>query len=144
MQFCAVALSLLLVAGVALGADIDGKWTGQYNSGMGEPMQMDFTFKPEGTTLTGTAPGGRRRRSPEVHPHPRKIIPHRHLPRKSPPHNLHDGDAPPIPSSSFRPPEERNVNHPHAIYSCVGVTERSSTSKMSVLFGSISPVCLSP
>jgi hypothetical protein len=58
MKFGAVVLSLLLVAGVAFGADIDGKWTGQYNSGMGEPMQMDFTFKAEGTTLTGTAPGG--------------------------------------------------------------------------------------
>jgi hypothetical protein len=25
---------------------------------MGDPMQMDFTFKADGTTLTGTAPGG--------------------------------------------------------------------------------------
>lgn len=25
---------------------------------MGDPMQMDFTFKAEGTTLTGAAPGG--------------------------------------------------------------------------------------
>lgn len=58
MKFYALALSFLLVAGFAFGADIDGKWTGQYNSGMGDPMQMDFTFKAEGTTLTGTAPGG--------------------------------------------------------------------------------------
>jgi hypothetical protein len=58
MKFFALALSFLLVAGFAFGADIDGKWTGQYNSGMGEPMQMDFTFKAEGASLTGTAPGG--------------------------------------------------------------------------------------
>lgn len=58
MKFYAFALSFILVAGFAFGADIDGKWSGQYNSGMGDPMQMDFTFKAEGTTLTGTAPGG--------------------------------------------------------------------------------------
>jgi hypothetical protein len=49
---------MLLLAGFAFSADIDGKWAGQYNSGMGDPMQMDFTFKADGTTLTGTAPGG--------------------------------------------------------------------------------------
>jgi hypothetical protein len=58
MKFCALALSLFFAAGFAFGADIDGKWTGQYNSGMGDPMQMDFTFKADGTKLTGTAPGG--------------------------------------------------------------------------------------
>jgi hypothetical protein len=58
MKFCALALSFILVAGFAFGADIDGKWAGQYNSGMGDPMQMDFTFKAEGAKLTGTAPGG--------------------------------------------------------------------------------------
>jgi hypothetical protein len=58
MKLCALALSFFLVAGFAFGADIDGKWAGQYNSGMGDPMQMDFTFKAEGTKLTGTAPGG--------------------------------------------------------------------------------------
>jgi hypothetical protein len=58
MKFCALILSLFLVAGFAFGADIDGKWTGQYNSGMGDPMQMDFTFKADGAKLTGTAPGG--------------------------------------------------------------------------------------
>lgn len=58
MKFYALALSFFLVAGVAFGADIDGKWAGQYNSGMGDPMQMDFTFKADGATLTGTAPGG--------------------------------------------------------------------------------------
>jgi hypothetical protein len=58
MKFCLLALTFLFLAGFAFAADIDGKWTGQYNSGMGDPMQMDFTFKAEGTTLTGTAPGG--------------------------------------------------------------------------------------
>lgn len=58
MKFYALALSFFLVAGFAFGADIDGKWAGQYNSGMGDPMQMDFTFKADGALLTGTAPGG--------------------------------------------------------------------------------------
>jgi hypothetical protein len=58
MKICTLALSFILVAGFAFGADIDGKWAGQYSSGMGDPMQMDFTFKADGTTLTGTAPGG--------------------------------------------------------------------------------------
>jgi hypothetical protein len=58
MKLCVLVLGCLLVTGFAFGADIDGKWTGQYNSGMGDPMQMDFTFKAEGATLTGTAPGG--------------------------------------------------------------------------------------
>ena len=58
MKFCGLVLSLFLAAGFAFGADIDGKWTGQYNSGMGDPMQMDFSFKADGATLTGTAPGG--------------------------------------------------------------------------------------
>jgi hypothetical protein len=58
MKLYALALSFFLVAGFAFGADIDGKWAGQYSSGMGDPMQMDFTFKADGTSLTGTAPGG--------------------------------------------------------------------------------------
>jgi hypothetical protein len=58
MKICTLALCLFLAAGFAFASDIDGKWSGQYNSGMGDPMQMDFTFKADGASLTGTAPGG--------------------------------------------------------------------------------------
>ena len=52
------AAVLLLSVSVAFGADIDGKWTGKYDSGMGEAMNMEYTFKAEGNTLTGTSIGG--------------------------------------------------------------------------------------
>jgi hypothetical protein len=58
MKICVLAVGFLLMAGFAFGADIDGKWSGQYNSGMGDPMTLVFTFKAEGTTLTGTSLGG--------------------------------------------------------------------------------------
>ncbi len=64
MKICILTLGFLLMAGIALGADIDGKWAGQYNSGMGEPMTLDFEFKADGNTLTGTAPGGADARIP--------------------------------------------------------------------------------
>jgi len=49
----------LLVTGASLAAGVDGKWTGQFNSGMGgEPMNMEFTFKANGNVLTGTTIGG--------------------------------------------------------------------------------------
>ena len=49
---------LFIVANVAFAADIDGKWTGKYDSGMGDPMDMEYTFKADGSTLTGTTIGG--------------------------------------------------------------------------------------
>ena len=52
------ALMLLMAVSVAFGADIDGKWTGKYDAGMGEPMDMEYTFKADGATLTGTTIGG--------------------------------------------------------------------------------------
>ena len=58
MKICVLALSILLTAAFALGADIDGKWSGQYNSGMGDPMTLEYTFKAEGNTLTGTSLSG--------------------------------------------------------------------------------------
>ncbi len=58
MKIFALALSLLVIAAFAFGADIDGKWSGQYNSGMGDPMTLVYTFKAEGNTLTGTSLGG--------------------------------------------------------------------------------------
>jgi len=52
-------LVLFLSGNLAFGADIDGKWAGEYDSGMGgEPMTMEFTFKADGTKLTGTTIGG--------------------------------------------------------------------------------------
>jgi len=59
MRSCAFAAGLLLVvAGLAFGADIDGKWTGSIagpDGGQGFPVS--YTFKAEGTTLTGTSLG---------------------------------------------------------------------------------------
>jgi hypothetical protein len=58
MKSCAFAVAFLLIAGFTFGAEIDGKWSGQYNSGMGDPMTLVFTFKAEGSKLTGTSLGG--------------------------------------------------------------------------------------
>ncbi len=58
MKIYMVAACFPLIAGFALGADIDGKWSGQYNSGMGDPMTLVYTFKVDGNTLTGTSLGG--------------------------------------------------------------------------------------
>jgi hypothetical protein len=59
MKYCALAVGLLLIAaGMAFGADIDGTWTGTIqgpDGGQGFPIS--YTFKAEGTTLTGTMPG---------------------------------------------------------------------------------------
>jgi hypothetical protein len=58
MKICVLAAGFLLMAGSVFSADIDGKWSGQYNSGMGDPMTLVYTFKAEGNTLTGTSLGG--------------------------------------------------------------------------------------
>src|SRR5512142_2127645 len=59
MKVCALTAALLLaVAGIAFGADIDGTWTGTIqgpDGGQGFPIS--YTFKAEGTTLTGSMPG---------------------------------------------------------------------------------------
>lgn len=55
MRLCVLALSLLLVAGVAYGADIDGTWTGEMDM-MGQKMPISYTFKAEGNVLTGSTP----------------------------------------------------------------------------------------
>ncbi len=41
----------LLWAGFVFGSDIDGKWAGTIT---GMDMPIEFTFKADGTTLTGT------------------------------------------------------------------------------------------
>jgi hypothetical protein len=44
---------IMLISCFAFGADIDGKWSGEMG-GMGMDMTLNFTFKAEGATLTGT------------------------------------------------------------------------------------------
>jgi hypothetical protein len=51
MKYFSILAGLLLLAGFAFAADIDGKWTGEI---VGQNMEIAFTFKAEGTTLTGT------------------------------------------------------------------------------------------
>jgi len=50
MKYFSFFAGLLLLAGFAFAADIDGKWTGEI---VGQSMEIAFTFKAEGTTLTG-------------------------------------------------------------------------------------------
>jgi hypothetical protein len=50
MKYFALVAGFLLLAGSALAADINGKWTGEI---VGQSMEIAFTFKAEGTTLTG-------------------------------------------------------------------------------------------
>ena len=52
-------LGLLLVAGPALAADVDGKWLGSIDT-PGGAMPVTFNFKADGATLTGAtgAPDG--------------------------------------------------------------------------------------
>jgi hypothetical protein len=53
---CVFALVLLLTAGIAYGADIDGTWEGELDM-MGQKMPVSYTFKAEGNVLTGSTPG---------------------------------------------------------------------------------------
>jgi opacity protein-like surface antigen len=51
-----VMLALVLVAAPARAADIDGKWSGSFDTPMGAVM-VGFTFKADGGALTGTTTG---------------------------------------------------------------------------------------
>jgi hypothetical protein len=54
MRFGAFTMGLLLLlAGMAFGADVDGTWTGTASTPGGD-FPVNFTFKAEGGTLTGT------------------------------------------------------------------------------------------
>ena len=53
MKYCAFVLAISLVAGFAIAADIDGKWTGEIDFG-GQKMPVEYTFKADGATLTGS------------------------------------------------------------------------------------------
>jgi hypothetical protein len=57
MRMCVFTIGLLLVAGCAFGADIDGKWTGSVPGMDGNNMNVGYTLKAEGNTLTGTTTG---------------------------------------------------------------------------------------
>lgn len=50
MKYLSPVLGLLLLVSFASAADIDGKWTGEI---VGQNMEIAFTFKAEGTKLTG-------------------------------------------------------------------------------------------
>ena len=51
MRYFSLIAGILLLACFAFAADIDGKWAGEI---VGQNMEIAFTFKAEGTTLTGT------------------------------------------------------------------------------------------
>jgi hypothetical protein len=58
MRYCAFVAVMLLVAGFAFGADVDGKWTTTMaGMGGGGDMTLGYEFKAEGSTLTGTHTG---------------------------------------------------------------------------------------
>lgn len=57
MRICVCALVLLLTAGIAFSADIDGTWEGKMDM-MDQTMAISFTFKAEGNVLTGFTPVG--------------------------------------------------------------------------------------
>lgn len=53
-----LALCMFLIAAAPVAAaDVDGKWTGSIDSPDGTAIAVGFTFKAEGTTLTGTTTG---------------------------------------------------------------------------------------
>jgi hypothetical protein len=57
MRYCIFAALVLLVGGFAFAADVDGKWTTTMPGMDGNEMTLGYTFKAEGTTLTGTHTG---------------------------------------------------------------------------------------
>jgi hypothetical protein len=53
-----VTTILLVVAFVAVAADVTGKWVADVQGRNGNTQQMTFTLKADGGTLTGTVMGG--------------------------------------------------------------------------------------
>ena len=51
-----IVVGLLLLAAPAFAADVDGKWTGTVSTPMGD-LPVQYEFKADGTTLTGTTLG---------------------------------------------------------------------------------------
>jgi len=56
MRLKSLALALVLAAAPAFAGDIDGKWTGSVDT-PGGAIAIAYTFKSEGTTLTGSSLG---------------------------------------------------------------------------------------
>lgn len=56
---CAALLALAFTTGTAMAADITGKWTAtmQGMGGGGEGFTLTYTFKQDGTKLTGSVAG---------------------------------------------------------------------------------------
>jgi len=54
MKYTVLAIAVLLVATCAFAGDVDGKWAGTIP---GMDIPVSYTFKAEGTTLTGTSSG---------------------------------------------------------------------------------------
>jgi hypothetical protein len=59
MKIQRLVLALLFASGPVLAADIDGNWSGTLDT-PGGPFPVNYTFKANGTTLTGSqaAPDG--------------------------------------------------------------------------------------
>ena len=57
MRNCLIVLGMILIAGAAFAADIDGKWAGEIAGQDGSPMKINYTFKADGANLTGTTNG---------------------------------------------------------------------------------------
>lgn len=53
-----VTTILLVVAFVAVAADVTGKWVAEVEGRNGNTSQMTFTLKADGSSLTGTVMGG--------------------------------------------------------------------------------------
>src|SRR5512139_991362 len=60
MRSIRILLALALFTGIALAADVTGKWTAQINGPDGNSMTVNYDFKQEADKLTGTVegPGG--------------------------------------------------------------------------------------
>ena len=56
MKLRAIAISILLLAGSCLAADVDGKWSGTMKTDNGD-FPVGFTFKADGATLNGSTTG---------------------------------------------------------------------------------------
>lgn len=57
LSLCAALLIALGTAVTAHAADVTGAWTAEMSMGDGNNMQMQFTFKQDGATVTGTVLG---------------------------------------------------------------------------------------
>ncbi len=56
-NFAGLAVLMALAAVASWAADVTGNWTGQMAMADGNEFVVSFTFKQEGTTLTGTVQG---------------------------------------------------------------------------------------